>query len=203
MFTSSFRSIFPAMSLAMLGLASVAVPVHADARMVVERGNAEPYALVREGQRTTFVGSHRSDDTEIDSLKKQFAGNFIWFRQSGQAYVVRDPVTLAKIDAAWAPADKVGQAMSKLEGQMRVQGQAMTALGAEMTAATRGPKSGQGDPKEIGQRMDKLGKAMDVLGKQMGALGKQMETESKTADATSRTLLQGALAGGAAQAVPR
>lgn len=200
--TSSLRSAFPAITLAMLGFAGTAVTLHADARAAVEQSTVEPYALVRDGQRTTFVGSRRSSDMDIDALRQQYPGNFIWFRQSGQAYVVRDASVLAQVAAAWAPADKTGQGMSRLEAQMRVQSEAMQALGAEMTAATRGAQQGRGDPKEIGARMDKLGKAMDVLGKQMGALGKQMEAHSKRADATSRDLFQAAVASGAAQLVP-
>lgn len=203
MLTSSLRHSFPAISFAVLCLATV--PMHADAqgstRRVAFEQTAEPYALVRDGQRTTFVGSHRSDDGAIYALKKQYSGNFIWFQQGGKAYVVRDPATLARVTAAWAPADKVGQDMKKLDAPMREKGAAMNTLGREMTAATRGGKGERGEIEAIGKRMDALGKSMDMLGKEMGALGKQMEHESKLADASSRALLQAALTNGTAQPV--
>lgn len=161
----------------------------------------EPYAMVRDGQRTTFVGSHSSDDTAIDALKKQFPGNFVWFRQSGKSFIVHDPATLARIAAAWAPAEKSGEEMKKFDAEMQVQSNAMTALSREITIAARGPDSNE--TKAIGKKMKALGMTMDALGKQMGTLGKQIERESKQADVTSRALVQAALANGAAQPVPR
>jgi len=180
------------LSIAVLCLAGSALPLHAQA-------GDEPYALVRDGQRTTFVGSHRSDDSTIDALKKGNPGNFLWFRDAGRAYIVRDPAILAKVAAAWAPADKSGQDMKKFDVQMRAQGDTMNALGREMAHAVRGPKIERGAAEAIGKRMDAQGKVMDALGKQMGALGKQIERESKLADTSSRALLRSALASGAAQ----
>ena len=163
----------------------------------------DPYALVRDGQRTTFVGSHSSGNDDIDALKKTYPGNFVWFRQSGKAYIVRDAATLDKISAAWAPADKLGQELKKLGAEMRVHSTAMTALGRDMTAAARGAAAGRGETEAIGKKMDAQGKTMDALGKQMDQLGQQIDRESKQADATSRALLQAALASGAAQPVAR
>lgn len=203
MTTFSFRTI----SLAVLCLAGAAMPLHAEPpaaarRVVFEQSGAESYALVREGQRPTFVGSHRSNDNEVDSLKAAYPGNFIWFRQAGKSYIVRDPATLVKVAAAWAPADKLGQEMNKHDIPMREKGAAMTALSREMVGAARGAQSERGEMEALGKRMDALGKEMDVLGKQMGALGKQIERESKQADTSTRALLQAALASGTAQVVP-
>lgn len=188
--------LFRNLSFAVLCLAGSALPLHAQAQ-----SGDEPYALVRDGQRTTFVGSHRSDDSAIDALKKNYPGNFIWFRESGKGYVVRDPATLAKVAAAWAPADKLGQEMKQFDVQMRAQGETMNALGREMTSAVRGPNAPHGAAQAIGKRMDAQGKTMDALGKQMGALGKQIERESKLADASTRTLLRATVTSGTAQAV--
>jgi hypothetical protein len=184
------RTIFPQLFLAALCFAGL--PAHA------EPGD-DSYALVRDGQRTTFVGSYSSDDNAVDALKKQYSGNFIWFRRSGKAYIVRDAATLEKISAAWAPADRLGQEMKKFDADKRVQSDGMKALGREMRAAAHG--GNPGDTEGIGKKMDALGKAMDAIGKQMDALGKQMERTSKQADADSRTLLRAALANGAAQPV--
>lgn len=187
-------SLIRTLSFAMLCLAGSALPLHAQA-------SDEPYAVVRDGQRTTFVGSHRSDDGAIDALKKIYPGNFIWFRESGKGYVVRDPATLAKVAAAWAPADKLGLEMNKFDVQMRAQGETMNALGREMTSAVRGPNVQRGAAEAIGKRMDAQGKTMDALGKQMGALGKQIERDSKLADASTRTVLRAAVMNGTAQTV--
>jgi len=196
-------AIIPAISLAMLCLAAAAMPLQAGARQVsFDKANDTSYALVRDGQRTTFVGSRNSDDMEVDSLKKQYPGNFIWYRQSGKTAIVRDPATLARVTAAWAGADKLGQDMQKLDAQMRVHSQAMTALSRDMSAATQGARAERSALEGIGKQMDTLGRTMDGLGRQMDALGKQIERESKLADASSRSLIEAALAHGAAQPVP-
>ncbi len=187
---------FRTFSFALLCLAGSALPLQAQAA-----SGDEPYALVRDGQRTTFVGSQRSDDSAIEALKKVYSGNFIWFRASGKGYIVRDPATLAKVAAAWAPADKLGLEMKQFDVQMRAQGEKMNALGQEMTTAVRGPNAPRGAAEAIGKRMDAQGKAMDALGKQMGALGKQIERESKLADASTRTVLHAAVSSGTAQTV--
>jgi hypothetical protein len=188
--------LFRTLSIAMLCLAGSAMPLQSQAA-----SNDEPYALVRDGQRTTFVGSHRSDDSAVDALKKVYPGNFIWFRESGKGYVVRDPATLSKVAAAWAPADKLGLEMNQFDVQMRAESEKMNGLGREMTSAVRGPKAERGAAEAIGKRMDAQGKTMDALGKQMGALGKQIERESKLADASTRTLLRAAVTSGTAQNV--
>lgn len=196
----------PIFSLALLCLAGAALPVQADSsagaqRVSSEQGSDTSYAIVRAAQRTTFVGSHRSGDTSIDTLKKQFPGNFISFHHSGKTYIVRDPAVLAKVDAAWARAGKLGEDMNKFDAQMRVKSQAMTALSGDMTAASRGADSDRAALEGLGKRMDELGKTMDAVGRQMDALGKQLERESKSADAASRSLLQASVADGTAQAI--
>jgi hypothetical protein len=187
-------SLIRTLSFAALCLAGSALPLHAQSA-------DEPYAMVRDGQRTTFAGSHRSDDSAVDALKKDYPGNFIWFRQSAKGYVVNDPGTLAQVAAAWAPVDKLGQQMKQFDVQMRAQGETMNALGRDMTSAVRGPNAPRGAAEAIGKRMDAQGKVMDALGKQMGALGKQIERDSKLADASTRTLLRAAVASGTAHAV--
>jgi hypothetical protein len=188
------RTLFPKLVIAALCLAGA---------QAFAKPTDDSYALVRDGQRTTFVGSHSNDDTEVDTLRKTTPGSFVWFRQSGKAYIVRDPATLDKIAAAWAPADKLGQEMKKLGAEMRGHGTAMAALSREMTAPAPGATGGRRGSEETGKKMEALGKTMDALGKEMDKLGKQMERESKQADATSRTVLQSALASGAAQAITR
>lgn len=192
-------STVPKFALAVLCLAGAALPLHAGAqsgvqRVSFEQGDREPYALVRSGARTTFVGRYHDDNAEIDALKPQFGNHFVWFRRAGKAYVVRDPATLATIDAAWTSTDKLGGDMKKFDDQMRVQSKAMAALSRDMAHATRD------DMEATGKRMETLGKTMDALGKQMDALGKQIDRESKLADATTRSTLRDALEGG--KAVP-
>lgn len=197
-----YRTSFSQAAFAMLCLAGAAVPLHAaaqaDARHIsVEKSAEEPYALVRDGQRPTFVGARTPDDHEVDALRKQYPGTFVWFRQAGKTYVVRDPATVAQVAAAWSRTDQLGLDMKKYQGPMREKGAAMEALSKKMVAAVRDGGAVEATRKQ----MDELGQSMDALGKQMNALGKQIERESRQADAVTRAVLREALRKGTAQAV--
>ena len=196
------RAVFSHATFAMLCLAGAAFPLHAQAQatprnVTFNQGSDEPYAIVRDGQRTMYVGRHQRDDDEVEALRPHYSGNFIWFRHDGKAYVVRDAATVAQVAAAWKRTDQLSADMKQYEAPMHEKGAAMKALSQKMVAA-----HGDGGATEaVGQQMDALGKSMDALGKQMGALGKQIERESKLADATSRDILREALRKGMAQAV--
>lgn len=169
-------------------------------RVSFTQGRDTSYAIVRAGQQTTFVGHFDSDDKEVYALQKQYPGNFIWFRKKGQAYIVRDPATLNEVTAVWAPLEPISADMNRLDAKMRVQSDAMDALGRDMEAATKGTRPG--NLALIGQQMETRGKTMDTLGKEMDAIGKQMEVQSKRADATVRQLLDMAITKGVAQPLP-
>ena len=196
-----FNATLPKLFLSMLCAAGAALPLHAGAEtaanhVTFQQSSEEPYALVRDGQRTTYVGRHRSGDDAVEALRSQYPGKFLWFRQGGKAYVVRDPATVAAVEAAWAGAEKLGRDMEQIEAPMRDKSSAMEALGKKMEVSAR---AGSADTDAVGKQMDELGKSMDVLGKQMGALGKQLERASKQADAATRAALQDALRKGLAQ----
>jgi hypothetical protein len=188
-----------------LCIVGAAFPLHVQAEAATkhvtsQKNSDEPYALVREGQRTTWVGQHRGgDDDEMDASRAKYPGKFVWFRQAGQAYVVRDPATVARVEAAWASTDKLGHDMERIEAPMQEKSRAMSALGKKMEASAR---SGA-DIASMSRQMDEAGKSMDVLGKQMDALGKQIERESRQADAATRAILREALRKDMAQVAVR
>lgn len=193
---------FPKITFAVLCLAGAVFPLHAEAQatphsVTFNQSSEDPYAIVRDGQRTTFVGRHQRDDEEVEVLRKQYPGTFIWFRQAGKAYVVRDPAMVAQVTAAWARTDQLSLDMKQYEAPMHEKGAAMKELSKKMVAA-------HGDGATtivVGQQMDELGKSMGALGKQMRVLGDQIEHESKQADAQTRALLRDALRRGTAQTV--
>lgn len=195
---------FSKFSLAVLCLAGAAFPLHAEAQatahhVTFDQSSEEPYAIVRDGARTTFVGRHQRDDDEVEALRKQYPGKFLWFRDSGKAYVVRDPATVARVEAAWARTDQLSGDMKQYDVPMHEKSAAMEALSKKMVAATHGARAESAEAKAIGEQMKELGKTMEGLGKQMGALGKQIERESKQADASARAVLREALRKGTAQ----
>lgn len=191
-----FNPNLPKFFFTVLCATAAAFPLHAEAEadashVTSHQSSDEPYALVRAGQRTTWVGQHRGGSDEVEALRAKYPGNFVWFRQGGQAYVVRDPATVAKVEAAWAGTEKLGRDMAGIEAPMQEKSSAMGALGKKMEVSVRG--GGGVSIDAAGRQMDELGKSMDVLGKQMNTLGKQMEGESKQADAATRAILRDAL----------
>jgi len=199
-----FHPSLPKFFFTLLCATAAAFPLHADAEAEAQHvtsmnSSDEPYALVREGQRTTWVGAGSKRVDDVESLRSRYPGKFVWFRQGGQAYVVRDPATVARVEAAWAGTEKLGHDMEKIDAPMREKSSAMDALGKKMEASVRGG----GGTEAVGRQMDDLGKSMDVLGKQMDGLGKQMERETRQADATTRAILRDALRRDMAQVAVR
>jgi hypothetical protein len=47
-------------------------------------------------------------------------GDFLWFRDGDKTYLIQDPALIAKVDAAWAPVNSIGE-------QMDAQGKKMEA----------------------------------------------------------------------------
>jgi hypothetical protein len=98
-----FHPTLPKFVFIVLCATAAAFPLHADAEaeanhVTSRKSSDEPYALVRAGQRTTWVGQHRGGGDEVEALRAKYPGKFVWFRQGGQAYVVRDPATVARVE---------------------------------------------------------------------------------------------------------
>src|SRR4029079_14101313 len=73
------------------------------------------YAYVRNGGDITMSGS--SWDIARARSFKQGSGPLLWFREGGQEYVVRDPDTLAQLEAVWKPGRELDAAEETLDRQ--------------------------------------------------------------------------------------
>jgi beta-lactamase regulating signal transducer with metallopeptidase domain len=213
------------MALPILGLACACAAFYANAQpspspqprtektISVRGGTEQAYALVRPGTRGTQGSGSSSDWKAIAAAKRAIAGEFLWFRDAGKAYVVRDAAVLAKVVDAWAPVERLGDEMDVFGREMERHGKVMESLGRQMEREGRqAEQAGRGqrrqseravealgrDQERLGRQMEKLGhemeradsaqretlnRKMDELGKQMRALGRQMEQRS---DALSR-----------------
>ena len=145
----------------------------------VASGKEEPYSMVRaggEGKGMTMIGS--SDDwDEVKQARRRIGGDFLWFRDGGQAYYIQDPATLARVTAAWAPVDRLGAQMDVLGKEMDVHGKQMDVLGREMDQAARGFKPDEAKLRAVEARMKAHGAEMDMLGKQMHTANTDAERE--------------------------
>ncbi|VXB48953.1 M56 family metallopeptidase [Massilia sp. 9I] len=138
-------------------------------RVVRKEGREDPYAVVRANDKNTTMSGSSDDWAEIKAAKQRIGGDFLWFREGGQAYYIQDANVLAKVDAAWAPMNKLGAQMDVLGKEMDVHGKKMDALGKEMDTAAKGFKPDETKLRAIEGRMKTLGDEMESLGKQLGA----------------------------------
>jgi len=151
---------------------------HSETTMSYRTG--EPFALVRPGHAGINGSSSRDDWAQLEKAKRNLSGEFLWFRQNGQGYVVRDPATVGQVARAWAPVDKLSEEMQVYSGQMEQHGRKMEGLGRQMEQQARGANA----PFE--REMERLSAEQDRMGNQMNRLGQQMAG----ADTARRAQLQ-------------
>jgi hypothetical protein len=94
--------------IAAVGLTQASGPAAADTR-------DHSYAYLANGGSITMSGDAK-DVARARSLK-QGSGPLLWFREGGQEYIVRDPDTLAQLEAVWKPGRELDVAEAKLDRQ--------------------------------------------------------------------------------------
>jgi methyl-accepting chemotaxis protein len=151
---------------AQAGTADASAPAHAQ-RISLDNRFVEPYALVGEGDRGITMTGNSDDSLDVKQVRKHIKGEFLWFRDEGKPYVIQDPEVLAKVRAAWAPMDRLGEQMDAYGREMDKHGKAMDALGKEMGQAAAGIK-----PDEA--RMRALERQMNEVGRKIGAVSEQL-----------------------------
>jgi beta-lactamase regulating signal transducer with metallopeptidase domain len=78
----------------------------------------EGYAIVRAGEEGFSMSGNLDDIDRIRAAKARIRDDFIWFRRDGQAYVVRDAATLARVRAAWRVSEANEAKMRALSAEM-------------------------------------------------------------------------------------
>lgn len=146
-------------------------------RRVHKADRVDPYAVVRANDKNTTMTGSSDDWDDIKEAKRRIGGDFLWFREGGQAYYIQDAGVLAKVDAAWAPMNRLGAQMDVYGKEMDVHGEKMDALGKDMDVAARGFKPDEGKLRVVEERMEALGEEMEKLGKQLGATDSVKERE--------------------------
>lgn len=196
---------------------AVAHPRHPGSVKRPGQQSEDGYALVRPNGRGTTMNGSGADWNDIEAAKSKIPGDFLWFRQGGKAYVVRDPGVLARVIDAWAPVERLGGDMDDYGGEMDQHGKVMEALGREMERAAGNIDRKQDralerkmaalgrQQEQLSRQMEKLGRQMedangarreslhremDQLGKKMGELGRQMEQQSEVFAAQQERIQQ-------------
>ena len=73
------------------------------------------YAYLANGGSITMSGDAK--DIARARTLKQGSGPLLWFREGGQEYIVRDPDTLAQLEAVWKPGRELDAAEARLDRQ--------------------------------------------------------------------------------------
>ncbi|OON64403.1 hypothetical protein B0920_14070 [Massilia sp. KIM] len=170
-------------------------------RVVREAARNEPYALVRAKDGDMNISGSSDDWDEVKAAKRVVDGDFIWFREGGQSWVIQDPQVLARARAAWAPLDRLGAQMDVHGKEMDKHGKKMEVLGKQMERASEGIKDNvsKRETREIEEGMNALSRQMEDLGRQMAAatddaererIGRRMEEAGRRMEEAGRRMEQ-------------
>lgn len=184
------------LALPILGLATCAAlyawtaPAHAGAqadrveqgrehRVVREAARGEPYAVVRAKDGGFNLSGSSDDWDEVKAARNAIGGEFVWFRDNGRSWYIQDRELMAKINAAWAPVDRLGKQMDVYGKEMDKHGKKMEVLGRQMEQASSGiePVVNKRELREIEDGMRALGEQMETLGRELAAARDDEERE--------------------------
>ena len=126
--------------------------------------DGDSYAIVRgdgSGQMSFNGDIHTSD---IDRVRKQAHGDFLWFTHDGKSYFIDDPATLSQIEAMYKPMEDLGHQQEELGKKQEALGKQQEELGREQeSASVRTPDMS----KEIGKIEEATAKLKASEGKNM------------------------------------
>jgi bla regulator protein blaR1 len=137
------------------------------------------------------------DARHAKKLKKQIAGDFIWFERDEESYIIRDQATVDRARKLWAPQEELGKQQEELGKQQEALGKQQEALGsrmeqvqvkvpdmtaeldklkAELKALSAGATMEQVGrvQSEIGELQSKVGELQSQAGGQQSKLGEEM-----------------------------
>jgi beta-lactamase regulating signal transducer with metallopeptidase domain len=166
--------------------------------------NGESYAVIRgdDMNHVSFSGNWMEGRREeLDRVRKQAHGDFLWFTREGKSYFVDDPAILNQIEAMYKPMEDLGKQQEELGRQQEALGKQQEELGrqqeeasvptpdmskeiAEIDAAMAKLKANQGKAmneeqfaeleSKLGELQGKLGAIQGEIGAKQGQFGQQM-----------------------------
>lgn len=96
------------------------------------------YALVSGESTRFYASSGRKDWEDVSAVRRGVEGEFIWLREDGRSYVIRDAALVDQVRHAWARHDQVNKRMDaprdEVGRERRAADQAVRALIVEARA---------------------------------------------------------------------
>ncbi|MBQ5949826.1 M56 family metallopeptidase [Massilia sp. ST3] len=174
---------------------------HREHRVVREAARDEPYAVVRANDGGFNISGSSDDWDDVKAARSAIDGEFVWFRENGRSYYIQDRELMAKVNAAWAPVDRLGKQMDVYGKEMDKHGKKMEVLGRQMEQASSGiqPVANKRELREIEEGMRALGEQMETLGRELAAardddererIGRRMEEAGKRMEAAGKRMEQ-------------
>jgi beta-lactamase regulating signal transducer with metallopeptidase domain/uncharacterized protein YoxC len=171
------RIVFPLLGLVAAGIATYAwaqgldeepgITAHGTLHLDDKR-HGDSFALVRGVGDEMHMWGSIDDIDAIKSSRRNVAGDYLWFRRGGRAYVVTDPALVARAVEAARETDEPERKMEELEAQMEPHNRKMEMLQARM--------DGLSDDSEPSPRVAAAEKQMEILGRQQEKLARRQET---------------------------
>ena len=176
--------------LAALALAAgPAVPLQSVAAGPVRADERTSWILLNAGSESvTMSGS--TDDVRRARALRTGREALLYVRQNGTAWVIRDPATLRRAEAIFAPQRAMGARQAELGARQAALGSRQAALGSQQATlgseqARLGARQASAPPRAaealghqqsaLGDQQDALGRQQDELGRQQDALGRQQD----------------------------
>ena len=181
--TTSARSAHGCASAATAGCGRVAIASTSNRR-------DDSYAIVHAGQDGMNMSGDSRDIPAIERTKTKVHGDFVWVRRGDRAYVVQDPAIVAKVVAAWKPAEDLGKQMGAMGKQMEVPSRHMEELGKQMGSLGNRNQPYSAAMEKTSAQMDALGRQQEAIGNKMEALGHKMEHASEAERETLERQMQ-------------
>ncbi|MEH6436369.1 M56 family metallopeptidase [Massilia sp. DD77] len=174
---------------------------HREHRVVREAARDEPYAVVRARDGGFNISGSSDDWDDVKAARSAIDGEFVWFRENGRSYYIQDRELMAKVNAAWAPVDRLGKQMDVYGKEMDKHGKKMEVLGRQMEQASSGiqPVANKRELREIEEGMRALGEQMETLGRELAAargddererIERRMEEAGKRMEAAGKRMEQ-------------
>jgi len=130
------------------------------------------FAIVS-GSEDSFTMSGMDGDSEhVHELKQTIPGDFIWFRRDGKSYIIRDPETVRRAKALWAPQSEMGKQQEELGRQQEELGKQQEELSKQMEEVRVAVPDMTKEMEELQAELKKLGPS--ATSEQIGEIQSKM-----------------------------
>ena len=85
-----------------------APPAPQSKQINISMDSGDGFALVDGSRDSVTISGSDFDGKQIKQLKQSIKGQFLWFRDQGNSYVMQDAALLARVNAAWKPVRQLG-----------------------------------------------------------------------------------------------